>query len=378
MEQTIIFADEGFTQFEKQIRESGTKAILLVCGSSIRRLRINRFFEELEGRSGIRVVRFSDFQPNPQYESVVAGVEEFHRSHCDSIIAVGGGSAMDVAKCIKLFCNMDASRNYLQQEPVPNEISLTAVPTTAGTGSEATRYAVIYYKGEKQSVTDEACIPSTVLFDASVLESLPDYQKKATMMDAFCHALESFWSVNSTPESKIFSKKALQMIFAERFRYLMNDPDGGSRMLEAANLAGKAINITQTTGGHAMSYKITSLFGISHGHAAALVDRTLFPWMLEHLDRCIDGRGEAYLADTFREIADAMGCDSPKAAAEEFSRLYDELQLPVPEATEAQLLELRGSVNPVRLKNNPVELDLSSIDELYHIIFAQGTGKGEK
>ena len=87
-----------------------------------------------------------------------------------------------------------------------------AMPTTAGTGSEATKYAVIYYNGEKQSINDESIIPSTVLFDSSILDSLPSYQKKATVLDAFSHSIESMWSINSTKESKEYSKEALTLI----------------------------------------------------------------------------------------------------------------------------------------------------------------------
>ena len=87
---------------------------------------------------------------------------------------------------------MDSSRNYLEQPIVPNDVKLLAIPTTAGTGSEATRYAVIYYNGVKQSVADESCIPSAVLMDSSVLKTLPLYQKKSTMLDALCHALAAF------------------------------------------------------------------------------------------------------------------------------------------------------------------------------------------
>ena len=123
--------------------------VLLVCDSSIKFLKINDYFNGKEN-----IIRFSDFVPNPLYESVVKGVDLFHKENCDTIVAVGGGSAMDVAKCIKLYSNMYREENYLKQKIVPNDVPLVAVPTTAGTGSEATRYAVIYYEGEKQSIAD--------------------------------------------------------------------------------------------------------------------------------------------------------------------------------------------------------------------------------
>ena len=259
MKQKILISSENYAELDIYFKENGIKSIMLVCGKSISSLRINQYFEALEIREGIRVVRFMDFQPNPLYESVVKGVEIFRENGCELIVAVGGGSAIDVAKCIKLYSNMDNEINYLEQLIIPNEVKLLVVPTTAGSGSEATRYAVIYYKGEKQSVTHESCIPSLVLVDASVLETLPEYQRKVTMMDAFCHAIESFWSINSTLESKEYSAEAIRLIIENKDSYLKNNEVGNINMLRAANLAGKAINITQTTAGHAMCYKPVNL-----------------------------------------------------------------------------------------------------------------------
>ena len=340
------------------------KKILLVCDSSIKFLKINDYFN---GKGN--VVRFSDFVPNPLYESVVKGVDIFHKENCNTIVAVGGGSAMDVAKCIKLYSNMNSEENYLKQKIVPNDVPLIAVPTTAGTGSEATRYAVIYYEGEKQSITDYSCIPSIVLFDTSVMETLPLYQKKATLMDAMCHSIESFWSVNSTDESKEYSKEAISLIINNYRDYLAGDNSKNELMLKASHIAGKAINITQTTAGHAMSYKLTSLFKIAHGHAAALCIKGLWPFMVKHTDNCIDVRGEEYLKDTFDEIAMAMGCSCVEEAIDKFRNMVDELELLIPEnVTDKDHEVLKNSVNPVRLKNNPVALSVEDIDIIYHDI----------
>ena len=316
-------------------------------------------------------VVFSDYQPNPLYENVQAGVKLFREEGCDTIIAVGGGSAMDVAKCIKLYGNLPGdgeNGSWLNAEYVENNIPFLAMPTTAGTGSEATRYAVIYYDGRKQSVTSESVIPDTVLMDPNTLITLPLYQKKATMCDALCHAIESFWSVNSTDESKVYSRRAIELIMVNMDGYLENTEEGRSNMLFAANIAGKAINITQTTAGHAMCYKITSLFGSAHGHAAILCNRVLFPWMIENTDKCIDPRGQEYLRATLYEIGQAMGCETPELAAKKLKRIFEKLQLDVPTASEAQFVELKTSVNPVRLKNHPIALDVDTIDMLYHRI----------
>ncbi len=363
--QKIININEDYTALDECFAQCGAKKVFLVCDNSMPFLKISSYFDNLEERIGVGVIKFSDFQPNPLYESVVAGVKLFCCEKCDVILAVGGGSAMDVAKCIKLYSNMDHEKNYLGQEIVPNDVPLWAVPTTAGTGSEATRYAVIYYNGEKQSVADYSCIPSVVLMDASVLKTLPVYQKKSTMMDAFCHAIEAYWSVNSTDESKAYSKEAIQIIMANKALYLANSDEGNANMLRAANLAGKAINITQTTAGHAMCYKVTSLYGIAHGHAAALCVSELWPYMVNNTEKCIDPRGEEYLRGVFFEIAAAMGCDTVEEAIKCYHDFVAELEFEIPTADVADIEKLKTSVNPVRLKNNPVRLDEQVIEGLY-------------
>lgn len=140
----------------------------------------------------------------------------------------------------------------MKAEIIPNAIPFIAMPTTAGTGSEAIRYAVIYYEDAKQSITSESFIPETVLMDSNALKTRALYQKKATIMDALCHAIESFWSVNSIEESKGCSRTAIEGVLEHMDGYLANTEEGNAGMLRAAHAAGKAINITQTTVGHAM------------------------------------------------------------------------------------------------------------------------------
>ena len=368
-EQTVLHADGDYAELDAYLKENQIRKIFLVCGGSIRSLGINGWFEKLEAGSEIQIVRFSDFQPNPSYESVVEGVGLFRRKHCDLIAAVGGGSAMDVAKCVKLFYNMDEKRNYLEQELVPNDVRLLAVPTTAGTGSEATRYAVIYFEGKKRSVTHESCIPSAVLLDPSRLQTLPEYHRKVSMLDALCHGVESFWSVNSTRESRACSKAAIQAVLANMDAYLDNEESGNAGMLAAANMAGKAINITQTTAGHAMCYRLTSLYGIAHGHAAALCVAKLWPYMAAHTEKCVDPRGEGYLIGTFDEMARAMGCKTVPEAIEKFQGIVAGLGLTPPKNGDCAMLS--RSVNPDRLKNNPVALSPEDISGIYRRIFEE-------
>lgn len=337
------------------------KKTLLVCGNSIKYLRIANFLNDRTN-----VVRFSDFKPNPSYESVVNGVNVFRKEKCENIIAIGGGSSIDVAKCIKLFSNMSSDINYLQQKIVKNDVPLIAVPTTAGSGSEATHFSVIYYNNEKQSISDESCIPTAVLFDATALESLPLNQKKATMMDALCHAIEAYWSVNATSESMQYSNDAIMLIVNNYKNYLSGNNAANGVMLKASNLAGRAINIAKTTAGHAMSYKLTTECNIPHGQAVALCLNQIWPYMFDYVSNSAPSSAKEHMMIIFSKIAKAMNCNSPQEAISKFQLLVKELELSAPKVYTAVDYEvLSSSVNTERLKNNPVALSKAVIKSLY-------------
>ena len=354
---------QGYSNIDTVLHEIGSKHYMLVCDSSFPFLSIKDAFSP--------AVMFDQFTPNPLYEDVCKGVDLFNQHQCDAIVAVGGGSTIDVAKCIKLYCKMDSSQNYLQQEYRDNGVPLIAVPTTAGTGSESTRYAVIYFEGKKQSVTHESIIPNYAILEPSLLTTLPLYQKKCTMLDALCQGIESMWSVNSTDESRVFSKIAIDLIMHHWHDYIeQNSADDAEAIMQAANYAGQAINITQTTAPHAMSYKLTSMYGLPHGHAVALCLPEVWMYMLEHPEKCIDPRGKEHLEFVFEWLGQIMGCDSPYKGLMMFRSIMFSLDMPKPESKnrDAELDILSKSVNPERLRNNPVELEEETIHEIYNRI----------
>lgn len=353
----------GYEHIGTALKEVGSSHYMLVCDSSFPFLPIKDEFHP--------AIVFDQFTPNPLYEQVCKGVELFNANHCDSIIAIGGGSTIDVAKCIKLFCKMDPAQNYLQQEMKDSGVPLIAIPTTAGTGSESTRYAVIYFEGKKQSITHESIIPAYAILEPLLLRSLPLYQKKCTMMDALCQGIESWWSVNSNDESKAYSKMAVELIMAHWKNYIFeSDKETDRQIILAANYSGRAINITQTTAPHAMSYKLTSLYGLPHGHAVAVCLPEIWQHMLNHLNHCIDSRGQQYLQNTFVDIAHSMGASTPEDAIHTFRQIMSQLELAGPSSNdrESELSILAQSVNPIRLKNNPIQLDSFVLRSLYQTI----------
>lgn len=326
---------------------SGSRKVLLVCDSSYPFISIGPRVESAISGVGSPLFKFSDFASNPLEESVLKGVDLFTKEGCDTLVAVGGGSSIDVAKCIKLYAKAP-------------ETKLIAIPTTAGTGSESTRFAVIYAQGKKQSITDDCIVPNFAILEPSVLESLPLYQKKCTMMDALCQGLESWWSVNSTDASRTISRRAVQMILSNWQEYLAS---GGTHLsggvaMEAANLAGQAICITQTTAPHAFSYKLTSMYGLPHGHAVAICLPEIWDFMLANIEKCSDPRGAQYLQGVFEEISQLI-------TPEGFRALLAELELTAPSAAEGDIAILAASVNPIRLANNPVPISQQEAGEIY-------------
>lgn len=356
------------------LKEAGCKNLFLVVDSSYRFLCIRETIESLKTE---RKVLFSDFTPNPLFEQVCKGVELLRESGCDTILAVGGGSAIDVAKCIKLAAMAEEGCFALIPPLVSERISVRsglpfiAIPTTAGTGSESTHNAVMYYEGSKQTVTNDGILPDYALLEPSVLATLPLYQKKCTMMDALCQGIESWWSVNSTAESMEYSRKTIELIIANWRKYIFgNDNDAAGMVMLAANYSGRAINIAQTTAAHAMSYKLTSMYGLPHGLAAALCLPEIWEFMTNHPQGCADARGIDHMMRVFDAIAHTMGARYPEEAVSIFRNMLDEmnLELAVSVNRETDIPILCSSVNPVRLKNNPVQLNTQDIEYLYRVI----------
>ena len=298
------------------------RRIFLVCRGSFDRLDLAPYINALDP------VRFSGFTPNPKMEEVMDGVEVFKASGCDTILAVGGGSPIDVAKCIKKYSESDAP--------------IIAIPTTSGTGSESTHFAVVYENGNKLSVAAPDLLPDIVILEPATLRNVPEYTRKATMLDALCHAIESHWAKKATPESKGYAEKAIELILKYKDAYLANEEEGNRGMMEAANLAGQAINISTTTAAHAMCYKITSMYGFQHGHAAAIC-----------------------LPEVWKYIDDNSGI-----TREEFVGIITELgmEYPVSNDPEADIEILADSVNLQRLSNNPVMFDRDQLVAMYRNI----------
>ena len=243
--------------------------------------------------NGCEIAYYNDFSVNPKKEEIDIALKKINPDF-DIITAVGGGSVIDFAKGFRYYLKTDKK--------------LVAIPTTSGTGSEATQFSVIYVDGVKTSLDDKSILPDYSIVDSEFVENNPKYLKACTAMDAFCHAIESFWSVKSTPLSREYAKQAMLLCRDNLAEYVNGkDKDFAENMMRAANLAGKAINISRTTAAHALSYTITSKYGLPHGHAVALSMADLFSSNLKINElTCIDERGTDFVIKRLNEILEIL------------------------------------------------------------------------
>ena len=278
--------------------------------------------------AGRQVTHFSQFQTNPAIEDLKRGLALFERDKTDLVLAVGGGSVLDMAKMVNFFGSnaIDISA-YVNSTDGGLAIGcsrpLVAVPTTSGSGSEATHFAVLYIDSKKHSIAHETILPEVAVVDPDLSRSMPPAVTASTGLDALCQAVESYWSIHSTEESKLFSRDAIRLI-TSNLEKAVKWPDGSSRaaMANAAHLAGKAINIAKTTAAHAMSYPLTSQYDIPHGHAVALTLPSLLKFNAGVGEaELTDPRGLEYVRKVIGELAGLLGAVGPAEAAEKIEHL---------------------------------------------------------
>ena len=298
--------------------------------------------------SDIEVICFRDFSENPDLADLQKALASFHKQPFNLIIAIGGGSVLDMAKLIGFFCasglNPDSYLNQKEDAEFEKQF-LVAIPTTAGTGSEATHFAVLYRDKVKYSVADKRILPDVAIVNPDLSSAMPPYLTACTGMDALAQAIESHWAVGATDESREYAAKAIQQSL-QHLERAVNDPDEESRagMAEAAYWAGRAINISKTTLCHALSYSITAHFNYPHGHAVALT----LPFVLEY------NLTNMPVAET-QQILRLMNAPDIVSAKCKIVRLTRKIGMNgiLPVSSNDVYTVLSDGVNPERLKNNP-------------------------
>lgn len=355
MEQKEYFGYNSLSNLGKILEKEKANNIFLVAGETS--FQLSGAKEKL-AEQRISYNRFSGFSSNPKIEDIQKGFCEFKKGRYDAIVAVGGGSSIDVAKSIKLF-HFNNTKSL---------VTLIAVPTTAGSGSEATYFIVYYIGKEKQSEGNpDVTLPNCSICDPRLTSSLPKKVTASTGLDAFAQAVESYWCIYSTQKSKKLARESINLSLKNLER-AVNHPGRTSRekMMLAANLAGKAINITKTTASHSIAYPMTSYFGIAHGHAAALTLAEMLEYNSQITDKdCSDKRGSSYVRETINELIGIFGADSIIEGKKVITSLISSIGLKT-RLSELGLkredldLIVKKGFYPARVKNNPKALTAES------------------
>lgn len=291
----------------------------------------------------IHVSHFMKLGSNVTVEEADLAFEKFIANEQQAIVAIGGGSVMDIGKSIVYRCIATGRKTPL----------LIAVPTTAGSGSEATHFAVVYDQGRKQSWIHPDMLPAVVVLDEELTFSLPAFQTAVSGFDVLCQAVESYWNKNASEVSRQYATESLQL-WQEHILDVIHQPTPFSRkqMLKAAHLAGQAINITRTTGPHALSYYLTSNFGVPHGQAVAFFLPLFFLYNGAHPALC-----------------SLLGVANETAASEYVSAMMKKAGLATKLVgigiDKEQIVEaLLSEVNEERFANNPVPFDNEKLKAL--------------
>lgn len=365
-------------------KENIKKPFVVISESAFKRSKLEEILRGLLKLGKIEdIYIFSDFENNPKYEDIIKGLELFERNRYDVIISYGGGSSIDVSKLIKYFSCMDnkndKERNLLLIKGISNNNSTQksiphiAIPTTCGSGAEATQFAVLYYQNRKYSVEHQAMLPEYVIIDPYVLVKLPDKVLASSIMDSLAQGIESYWSINSNEESQVYSKKCIELVMQNYLKaFEERDVNSLYNLSKASNFSGKAINIAKTTAPHAMSYVLTSKYNIPHGQAVMIILPFVYEFNAKMEGELNEKRGKDHLKKVFEELNSLLYVSSSKEAKEKLINMMTKLNLKtkLSEITDEEInvKELINSINLERLKNNPLILGKTEIETIYSCI----------
>jgi len=307
-------------QLCQRIIESGHSKVLVVTDAPLRELGLVDRAIELLAQSGVELHWYDGVQPDPTFEQVIEGARVLRGTGCTAVVAVGGGSSMDAAKIISASLEADADpRAWIGFNKAPEVAApLYAIPTTAGTGSEATMGAVITdeHDQSKNVIGGAALLPRVVALEAALMTGLPPHITAATGLDALTHGIEAYlgqWDRGSRTETALMAIRGV-------FRWLpvaMAEPtnlEARQGMALAAYYGGVAINQVNVGAVHAIAHQLGARYHIPHGVANAMV----LPHVLRLYGPCIETRLAA--------LAPLIGVDTTGGAATTATRVIDAIE----------------------------------------------------
>lgn len=325
----LITGSGSIYEIPKLLKKDRLKKVLIVTTPGfIRRGSLTAFFDSIK-KAGLSYAVYSDVQPDPTIDCIEDAVKIYIQEKCEAVIAVGGGSVIDCAKALgariarpnKTIPQMAGLLKVLKR--IPN---IYAVPTTAGTGSEATAGAVITSAEDhyKFTVLDLCLVPKYAVLDPELTVGLPPAITAATGMDALTHAVEAYTNRFCSPKTKKYAFDAVQLIYKNLLTVYKDGSNiiAREKMLLASYYAGMAINSNFIGYVHAIAHGIGGLYGVTHGMANAIV----MPYVLKFFGESIIWK-LANLADLVG-ISGETKEEKAKAFISSIKQLNDKMSIP--------------------------------------------------
>ena len=282
---SCVYGGEGcIKSITEIIKKEKAEKILVFTDQGIRNAGLLDKLAHFLDESGAEYQVFDNLAAEPTYQDVERVIQEAEDYKGDLIVAIGGGSVMDAAKLCSVLKGANYTVKDLLEDPkqARKQMKTVMVPTTCGTGSEATCNAIVAIPEEeyKKGIVNDSMIPDYVFLDAAMIAELPKPIIAATGVDALAHAVECFTSKKATPFSDTYAMASAKLIF-HNIRKAYNEPENmeaKSNMLLGAFYGGVAITGSGTTAVHALSYPLGGKYHIAHGVSNAI----LFAHVMEY------------------------------------------------------------------------------------------------
>lgn len=275
--QSIVYGKGSIKKLpELALNISGTKAYI-ISGPHLNKIGLVDKCKEALRDSGIESDSFTETEGNPSTDTVVKATKGYTSSKADFIVALGGGSPLDVAKAVAVLATYGGKiTDYEGVGKVAGEVTpIIAIPTTAGTGSEATAFSVItdHERNYKLSIASNYLIPKYAILDPDMITTVPKKTAAACGVDALVHAMEAYISLAYSPFSDMFAIKAIELIGAHIRGYVHDRSceEAAEAMLLGSLFAGIAFSHARLGNVHAMSHPVSAYFDVPHGVANAIL-----------------------------------------------------------------------------------------------------------
>lgn len=297
MPQTICGGEQATCHLKQIASRLNVRKAAIFTDQNIVAAGLTKSAQNALSDNGVEVRLFDEISAEPTYLQVQKIIDSFRAYKADLIVGIGGGSVIDTAKIASVLAGSEYTVKDLLDNPQLGQktIKTVMIPTTAGTGAEATPNAIVALpeKALKVGIINDDMIADYVILDPEMIHRLPPKIMASTGVDALCHAIECFTSKKATPFSDLFALQALDIILKNLCK-AWNDSeamDAREAMLMASFYAGVAITASGTTAVHALSYPLGGQYHIAHGVANAIM---LLPVLRFNESACIERLAEAY------------------------------------------------------------------------------------